>query len=271
MTPASSVSAGYLTAPDYVGFSNSLSKSGGTMAGAINMGANTLTNLAAPAAASDGTTKAYVDAGVAPLLRRDGSATLTGPWNVGSQDLSNIGNMALAASKTLGLGVYAVDPSGLVAADKGKMWFNSATAQIKCYDSTVVQALGAAGAGLASINGNTTAAQTIAVGNSGLAPAVADAGAIHTINIPFASTGSVTAGLLSNADYTAFNAKQAAGSYITALTGDLTAGGPGSAAATTGGYNSGTATLTCPAGTTKWITFQMTAAGNGGEGGICVK
>jgi hypothetical protein len=39
----------------------------------------------------------------------------------------------------------------------------------------------------------------------------------------------------------------------------------------TGGYNSGTATLTCPAGTTKWITFQMTAAGNGGEGGICVK
>jgi len=232
MTPASSVSAGYLTASDYVGFSNTLSKSGGTMTGAINMGANTLTNLAAPAAASDGATKAYVDAGDAALVKRDGSVTLTGPWNVGSQDLSSIGNMALAASKTLGLGVYAVDPSGLVAADKGKIWFNSATAQIKYYDGTAVQALGAAGAGLTSINGNTAAAQTIAVGSSGLAPAVVDAGSIHTINIPMASTGSVTAGLLSNADFASFNAKQPAGNYITALSGDLTATGPGAVAAT---------------------------------------
>lgn len=38
-------------------------------------------------------------------------------------------------------------------------------------------------------------------------------------------------GLLSAADWTTFNDKQAAGSYITALTGDVTASGPGSASA----------------------------------------
>lgn len=45
------------------------------------------------------------------------------------------------------------------------------------------------------------------------------------------SSGSTT-GALSNTDWTTFNNKQAAGSYITALTGDVTASGPGSVAAT---------------------------------------
>lgn len=40
------------------------------------------------------------------------------------------------------------------------------------------------------------------------------------------------AGCLSAADHTTFNAKQAAGNYITALTGDVTASGPGSVTAT---------------------------------------
>lgn len=39
-------------------------------------------------------------------------------------------------------------------------------------------------------------------------------------------------GYLASADFSTFNAKQPAGSYITALTGDVTAAGPGSAAAT---------------------------------------
>lgn len=45
------------------------------------------------------------------------------------------------------------------------------------------------------------------------------------------ASGSVF-GCLASADWTTFNAKQAAGNYITALTGDVTASGPGSAAAT---------------------------------------
>lgn len=51
-----------------------------------------------------------------------------------------------------------------------------------------------------------------------------------TLAIP-AATGSVN-GYLTSTDWTTFNAKQPAGNYITALTGDVTAVGPGSAIAT---------------------------------------
>lgn len=57
---------------------------------------------------------------------------------------------------------------------------------------------------------------------------------------PITTTGTITcrtatgavSGCLSAADFTTFNGKQAAGNYITALTNDVTAAGPGSAAAT---------------------------------------
>jgi hypothetical protein len=52
----------------------------------------------------------------------------------------------------------------------------------------------------------------------------------RTLSIPKAN-GS-TDGYLSALDFTAFNSKQPAGNYITALTGDVTASGPGSATAT---------------------------------------
>lgn len=57
-----------------------------------------------------------------------------------------------------------------------------------------------------------------------------DLSADRTISIPQA-TASVN-GYLASADFTTFNAKQPAGSYVTALTGDVTASGPGSSSAT---------------------------------------
>ena len=80
------------------------------------------------------------------MLKQDGTTPLTGPWNIGTQDLNSIGNMALAASKTLNLGTYGVDPAGPVAADKGKIWFNTATNQLKYWDGSAAQALGVSGA-----------------------------------------------------------------------------------------------------------------------------
>lgn len=50
-------------------------------------------------------------------------------------------------------------------------------------------------------------------------------------NITIQTASSTQAGALSAADWATFNAKQPAGSYITALTGDVTAAGPGSSAA----------------------------------------
>lgn len=107
--------------------------------------------------------------------------------------------------------------------------------QILTADST--QSLGvkwaAAATGITSLNGLTAGTQTFATpGTSGTAPAWSSVTSTHTLNIPLASASSVTAGLLSNSDYSTFNGKQTSGSYITALTSDVTAAGPGSAAAT---------------------------------------
>lgn len=86
-------------------------------------------------------------------------------------------------------------------------------------------------AAITSINGDTTAAQTLSVGTSGTDFAIVDAGGgSHVFNLPTASA--TVRGALSSADWTTFNSKQPAGSYITALTGDVVAAGPGSAAAT---------------------------------------
>lgn len=58
----------------------------------------------------------------------------------------------------------------------------------------------------------------------------------QVISLALSSTS--TTGALSNTDWNTFNGKQAAGSYITALTGDGTASGPGSAVLTLATVNS---------------------------------
>ncbi len=63
---------------------------------------------------------------------------------------------------------------------------------------------------------------------SATAPLVYNA---STGNMSIPQAGSASAGYLSSLDWTIFNQKQPAGNYITALTGDVIAAGPGSAAA----------------------------------------
>ena len=63
----------------------------------------------------------------------------------------------------------------------------------------------------------------------------------NTVSITQATTS--TNGYLSSTDWNTFNNKQPAGSYITALTGDATASGPGSAALTLATVNSNTGTF----------------------------
>lgn len=97
--------------------------------------------------------------------------------------------------------------------------------------------------GITSINADTTAAQTLTVGSTGSDFAIVDNGTgDHKFNLPTASH--TARGALSSADWDTFNGKQAAGSYITALTGDVTASGPGSAAATLATVNSNVGSFT---------------------------
>lgn len=62
------------------------------------------------------------------------------------------------------------------------------------------------------------------------APIASSGGTTPTISI--SQSGVATDGYLSSADWNTFNSKQPAGNYITALTSDVTATGPGSVAAT---------------------------------------
>lgn len=62
------------------------------------------------------------------------------------------------------------------------------------------------------------------------APLASTGGTTPDISIP--QSGAGTDGYLSSADWNTFNNKQPAGNYITDLTGDVTASGPGSVAAT---------------------------------------
>lgn len=73
-------------------------------------------------------------------------------------------------------------------------------------------------------------------------------------------------GFLTSADWTTFNNKQAAGNYITALTGDVTASGPGSVAATLATVNSNVGSFT-NANVTVNAKGLVTAVSNGSAGG----
>ena len=71
---------------------------------------------------------------------------------------------------------------------------------------TVTQQSGIlAGTGITAINSLTGAVQTLTNGTSGLAPAFSSVGTTHTLNIPLASTASVTAGLLSKSEFDLFS------------------------------------------------------------------
>lgn len=100
----------------------------------------------------------------------------------------------------------ANDATACAAGIAGTIRYNGGN--LEYCNGTAWTALAASGAGITSLGGLTGATQTFANGTSGTAPAFSSATTVHTLNIPMASTAGVTAGLISKADYDAFNTKQ---------------------------------------------------------------
>lgn len=67
---------------------------------------------------------------------------------------------------------------------------------------------------LKSLNGLRDSIQTFTIGNAGFAPSIQSIAAVHTLNLPFASTPSVTAGLIAKTEFDKFfNKSDFSGNY----------------------------------------------------------
>jgi hypothetical protein len=127
-------------------------------------------------------------------------------------------------------------------------------------------------AGTQTLGGNKTFTGTIAASNFSGSSSGTNTGDVtigtadglslsgQVLSLGLASSG--VTGALSGTDWNTFNGKQAAGSYITALTGDVTASGPGSSAATLATVNSNVGSFTNASITVNGKGL-ITAASNG--------
>lgn len=170
------------------------------------------------------------------------SVALTVPsfLTVGGSPITAAGTLAVSTINQSANTIFAGPATGSSAAPGFRSVVNAdlPTSGVTpgTYNSVTVNAQGIAtagsvvGAGITSLNGLTGGTQTFATGTSGSDFNISSVGTTHTFNIPD-GTG-VNRGAITSADWSTFNAKQAAGDYITALTGDIVAAGPGSAAST---------------------------------------
>jgi hypothetical protein len=207
----------------------------------LNLNSNKIVNLATPTNPNDAANKAYVDAAINGLTWKGPVAAysainvpLTGStplvidgYTVLNNDLLLLGNQTTASQNgeytaAISGGSYTLTANGQPTA-AGDAWLvlNGTTYSNSAFVATaaVPAAQFTEFAGPTALN---FTAPLVLTGN--------------TVSITQATTS--TNGYLSSTDWNTFNNKQPAGSYITALTGDVSASGPGSAVATLATVNS---------------------------------
>lgn len=215
-------------------FTGTLSAAAASFSAAVNMNSNQINNLANGTVSSDavnlgqlqaaisglywqGPANAYADSNV-PLT---GGATLTiDSYAVQNGNLVILGNQTTASQNgeytVSGIGsTYVLTPNGLPTAAGDAWLILNGTVYA---DSAFVANAAVPSATFTEFAGPTAYTFTAPLSLSG-----------RTVSITQSTTS--TDGYLSSTDWNTFNNKQAAGNYITALTGDISASGPGSAAA----------------------------------------
>lgn len=143
---------------------------------------------------------------------------------------TNATRMTIAANGSIGIGVTTPNASSLLevlstskglliprmttaqrdaiaSPATGLLVVNLTTGRINMYNGSAWVALNVEGTGIQSLGGSTAVAQLLAVGTTGTTPAWTTASGTHTLQLPLAATAGVTAGLISNTQYTTFNGK----------------------------------------------------------------
>ncbi|WP_409477581.1 tail fiber domain-containing protein [Pseudobdellovibrio sp. HCB154] len=132
---------------------------------------------------------------------RSNAMTVLKNGNVGIGTLTPVTRLSVSGGLQI-----SMESATCAASYAGTLRYSAGNVQY-C-NGTSWSSFGVAGSGITALNGSTSGTQTFANGTSGNAPAFVTANGIHTLNIPLASaTGSVTAGLISNADYLSFSRK----------------------------------------------------------------
>ncbi len=242
-----------------------LSSTTGSFSGAVNMNSNQINNLANGTVASDAINLGQLQAAISGLYWQGpaqayaasnvpltGGATLTiDGYSVQNGDLVILGNQTIASQNgeytASGIGTaYTLTPNGLPTA-AGDAWLilNGTVYG----DSAFVANAAVPSATFTEFAGPTAYTFSAPLSLTG-----------RTVSITQATTS--TNGYLSSTDWNTFNNKQPAGNYITALTGDVTASGPGSAATTLATVNSNVGSYTY-ASITVNAKGLITAASNG--------
>lgn len=154
--------------------------------------------------------------------------------NTAAMTFSSTGSVTV---ENLGVGVVHSDVNGLLTSSNivnADVDNAAAIARTKLASGTAYRILANDVSGVMSENAAITASRAVASDANGqLVAATTTATQLDYLASATAALASTsTTGLLSSTDWNTFNSKQAAGNYITDLTGDVTATGPGSVAAT---------------------------------------
>ncbi|MDG0816867.1 beta strand repeat-containing protein [Bdellovibrio svalbardensis] len=172
-----------------------------TASGSGSVAATISNNAVTTAKIADGAVTAVKLGSDVGIWSISGSDVYRSSGNVGVGTNSPVTKLDIAGAIRVG-----TDVTACAAGIAGAIRYNGGN--VEYCNGTAWTTFAASGAGLTSFNGLTGNTQTFATpGTSGTAPTWSSSGTAHTLNIPMASTSSVTAGLISKADYDAFNNK----------------------------------------------------------------